>query len=90
MGEVVNLRLQRKRAARRVAETLASEQRLLHGLPKTLRQTARREAETAAERLEGHRLDAGVGDDRPGVRRDGVSPDENVDVTTRFPQDPPR
>jgi hypothetical protein len=57
MGEVVNLRLQRKRAARRAADATAVDQRLLHGLPKSLRQTARRESETSVARLEAHRLD---------------------------------
>ena len=57
MGEIVNLRRERKRAAREQEAAKAAENRVLHG-----RSKAEREAEAARQnlderRLEAHRLD---------------------------------
>jgi Domain of unknown function (DUF4169) len=59
MGEIVNLRRERKRAARHLAESEAAANRLLHG-----RSKADRVLETARQtklrnELEQHRIDAG-------------------------------
>ena len=58
MGEIVNLRRERKRAARQLAESRAAANRLLHGRSKAERalQIAR-EAKSRSQ-LEQHRIDA--------------------------------
>lgn len=58
-GEIVNLRLARKRKARAQAEADAAANRAAHGRAKTEQKaTAAREA-LEARRLDGHRLDSG-------------------------------
>lgn len=59
MGEVVNLRIARKRKARTEKAAEADANRLKHGRSKAERQQARDEAERAALHLDGHRRDPG-------------------------------
>jgi len=59
MSEIVNLRRERKRAARQLAENQAAANRLLHGRSKAERALqAAREAKSRGQ-LEQHRIDAG-------------------------------
>jgi hypothetical protein len=62
MGELVNLRTERKRAARRQKEARAAENRLIHGRSKTDRQLDAARNEKAATDFGQHRID--TGDDR--------------------------
>lgn len=57
MGEVVNLRTQRKRRARAEKEAQAARNRVRHGLPKAARNEADREAESIRREHDGKRLD---------------------------------
>lgn len=57
MGEIVNLRMHRKRSERAAREAQAAEQRARHGAPKPLREAAIRQSERAAKLLDGHALD---------------------------------
>jgi hypothetical protein len=59
LGEVVNLRLARKRAARAAGEEAAARNRASHGVSKPEREAARREAEHAGRLLDGARRDGG-------------------------------
>lgn len=54
MSEVVNLRKARKDRDRRLKESRAAENRVIHGLPKRLRAAARAERDREAQVLEGH------------------------------------
>ena len=56
MGEVVNLRMARKRASRKIREDEASANRALHSIPGKLRREARDERAVEDRRLEGHRI----------------------------------
>jgi hypothetical protein len=59
MGDVVNLRRERKRAERRFAELRAATNRLLHGQSKARRQLdAARDAKAHRE-LDQHRVETG-------------------------------
>jgi hypothetical protein len=55
MGEIVNLRIARKRAKRRDGETAAAARRLAHGTPKALRQEIDARRDKAARDIDGHR-----------------------------------
>ncbi len=69
MGEIVNLRRERKRRARDGEAALAAAARLLHGRSKAERDAAAREADRASLVLDGARLrDAGAeaAGDAPG------------------------
>ncbi|PWT85036.1 MAG: DUF4169 domain-containing protein [Proteobacteria bacterium] len=59
MSEIVNLRRERKRAARQLAESQAAANRLLHGRSKAERALeAAREAKSRSQ-LDQHRIEAG-------------------------------
>jgi hypothetical protein len=60
-GEVVNLRIERKRAKRRQAERNAAEQRFIHGQSKAQQNLARAEGDKAQVRHEQHRIETGDG-----------------------------
>ncbi|MEF2553088.1 DUF4169 family protein [Aurantimonas sp. A2-1-M11] len=53
MAEIVNLRLTRKRKAREAAARDAEDNRLRHGTPKAMRQSAGAERADAARKLDG-------------------------------------
>ena len=57
MSEIVNLRRARKAKARHAKEIVAEANRVEHGVSKSAHQKAKAQAETAARRHEGHRLD---------------------------------
>mgnify|MGYP001350211965 CR=1 FL=1 len=65
MGEVVNLRLARKRVARQQREALAQANRASHGRTKAKREATEAQQATANRRLDLHRLDNGAPKDRP-------------------------
>ena len=53
-GEVVNLRLARKRKARTAASDAAAQNRVRHGLTKAERERQKAQAQLDASRLDGH------------------------------------
>ena len=55
MGEIVNLRRERKRAARAKAAVDAEQNRVAHGLPKAEREANAARRELTERRLEGHK-----------------------------------
>ncbi|MBB3936602.1 hypothetical protein GGR05_002756 [Aureimonas phyllosphaerae] len=57
MGDVINLRLARKRAARAADAEVAERNRARHGIAKPEREMARREAERAERLLDAARRD---------------------------------
>ena len=57
MGEVVNLRRERKRFKRAREAAKAAENRLAHGVKKSQRDAEALRQELAERRLEAHRLD---------------------------------
>ena len=57
MGEVVNLRLFRKRTARAEKDRVAAENRALHGRSKSDRKADEAERQRGAALLDGHRRD---------------------------------
>jgi Domain of unknown function (DUF4169) len=57
MGETVNLRQWKKRRARSADGAAAAQNRILHGLPKALKQELRTDAAKSAALLDGKRLD---------------------------------
>jgi len=57
MGEIVNLRRERKRAARQQDAAKAAENRVLHGRSKAERATEAARRDLDERRLEAHRLD---------------------------------
>jgi hypothetical protein len=59
MAEVVNLRIARKRAARRAAERGAAAQRLAHGAAKSERSKTAAERDKASQTLDQHRIEPG-------------------------------
>ena len=61
MGDIVNLRTQRKRAARRKAEERAAENRVLHAMSKADRTLLESEKDKAKRELDRHRIDTGDG-----------------------------
>jgi hypothetical protein len=61
MGDVVNLRLVRKRSERQRKANEADQQRVLHGLKKTERSLSRVRQDKARRDLEQHRIEPGDG-----------------------------
>jgi hypothetical protein len=59
MAELVNLRLARKRAARRKDESRAAERRLAHGTPKWERNHAAADRAKARQTLDQHHIEPG-------------------------------
>jgi hypothetical protein len=59
MGDLVNLRVARKRAKRREAEQQAATNRLIHGRAKAERKLDRSRSEQAQRRLDQHRIETG-------------------------------
>jgi Domain of unknown function (DUF4169) len=59
MGDIVNLRMARKRAKRELAERNASASRLLHGRSKTERELEAKRDAKARRDLERHRIETG-------------------------------
>lgn len=57
MGELVNLRMARKRASRQQEEQSASTNRLAHGQPKHVRKLEAAREEQAKSILEQHRIE---------------------------------
>lgn len=57
MGDVVNLRRLRKAKTRTEAETRASENRAAFGTPKSERSLRAAQADLAARKQDGHKLD---------------------------------
>jgi hypothetical protein len=57
MGQVFNLRIARKRAARREAADQAAESRLTHGRAKAERSRDAAQSAKARRDLDGHRID---------------------------------
>lgn len=57
MGEIVNLRMARKRKARAASAQTAAENRAQHGRTKAEKQRLRLEAKKAVAFVEGHRRD---------------------------------
>lgn len=62
MGNVVNLRRARKHKARETAETTASVNRSLHGLPKHERKATKARAAKEKRDLDARRLDREIND----------------------------
>jgi hypothetical protein len=61
MGDVVNLRTIRKRAARQQAAERAAANRVLHGMPKSERTLLKANKKKAERALDEHRIDTGEG-----------------------------
>jgi hypothetical protein len=59
MGDIINLRTARKRAARRKAEQSASQKRLVHGRAKPERALAAAREDKAQRNLDQHRIGNG-------------------------------
>jgi hypothetical protein len=59
MAEIVNLRIARKRAKRRLAEGVAAENRLVRGRTKTERTETRSRNDQAQRSLDLHRIETG-------------------------------
>ena len=59
MTKVVNLRTERKRAARGKAERSAAENRLAHGVAKSDRERAAADRESHQHGLDQHKIDTG-------------------------------
>lgn len=57
MGEIINLRLARKAAARRTKEAEAAANRAAHGRTRAERAATKAEADRSARLLDGARLD---------------------------------
>lgn len=57
MGEIVNLRCERRRAVRAAEAAQAAANRVLHGTPRALREAAAREVTREAAQLDQARLD---------------------------------
>jgi hypothetical protein len=59
MGDIVNLRIARKRAKRQKAARTAAVNRLVHGRSKAARELATARAEKTARDLDGRRIETG-------------------------------
>jgi len=59
MGEIVNLRIMRKRTQRQQRSDAASAQRLRHGVPKAERSLSQVQEHQARRKLDQHRLESG-------------------------------
>jgi Domain of unknown function (DUF4169) len=62
MAELINLRNARKQKARAEKEKAAAANRALHGTPKALRKLSDAKKDQADQRLSGHKLEKGDGD----------------------------
>jgi hypothetical protein len=62
MGDVVNLRTERKRASRRRSDMIAAENRAVHGRSNADRQREAERRDKAARHVDQHRIE--TGDDR--------------------------
>jgi hypothetical protein len=79
MGDVVNLRGVRKRAARQLRDKQAAEKRTIHGRSKAERATEHARNDKAARDLDRHRLESGEANEitgREAVYRDRRPQDE--------------
>ncbi|NDV85499.1 DUF4169 family protein [Aurantimonas aggregata] len=72
MADIVNLRRARKDRQRLAAERQAEDNRVRHGMPKALRQTARIEAARQARALDG----AALAPERTSRPASSTSPDD--------------
>jgi hypothetical protein len=61
MGETVNLRQWKKRRARSEAETAATQNRAVYGVPKPLKQKLKTKASKSAAYLDGRKLEPKAG-----------------------------
>jgi hypothetical protein len=61
MGDIVNLRMARKRAKRHAAENEAASSRLVHGRPRIDRAAEQSRREQARKSLDRHRIETGDG-----------------------------
>jgi hypothetical protein len=59
MGDVVNLRMARKRAARSKEETAAAENRMAHGVSRREKDMTEAQRQAADSKLDGHRIEPG-------------------------------
>ena len=59
MGELLNLRIARKRAKRRQAEQSAAANRLTHGRSKSERALTQAKSDKARDSLDRHRIESG-------------------------------
>ena len=66
MGDVFNLRLERKKRARQREADNAAARRLFHGRSKTERKTEGAQRDKSANILDGHRLGSGEADEVAG------------------------
>jgi hypothetical protein len=57
MGTIVNLRMARKQAKRRLAEREAAQNRLAHGRPKAEKEQARSNLDKAEKKLDQHQIE---------------------------------
>jgi hypothetical protein len=57
MSTIVNLRIARKRAKRRLAEQEAAQNRLAHGRSKAEKAQSRSDLDTAGKKLDQHRIE---------------------------------
>jgi hypothetical protein len=62
VGDIVNLRNERKRVKRRQAEDKAAANRVLHGLSKAERALAEAKRDQSVRLVDGHRIDKTEGD----------------------------
>ncbi len=56
-GEIINLRLARKRRKRALKQAEADQNRIIHGRSKTDKERDRKHRDEAARHLDGHRRD---------------------------------
>jgi hypothetical protein len=66
MGDIVNLRMARKRVRRRHEEERAAKARSAHGIAKADRTLAKTERSRSRRELEGHRIETGESDEIAG------------------------
>ena len=66
MGDLVNLRIERKRAKRRQAEQVAASNRLVHGRSKAKRALERARSDKAQTSLDGHLIETADANDIAG------------------------
>lgn len=83
MADIVNLRRARKDRQRLAAERLAEDNRVRHGMPKALRETARIEAARRERALDGAAL-------APGRDAEAASPPRQASPAGPAAEDPPK
>lgn len=79
MGNVFNLRLERKKRERQREADSAAARRLIHGRSKTERKTEGAQRDKSSNILDGHRLGFGEANEVPGgetINRDRRAQDE--------------